>query len=226
MKQVIKRGYQLLFIGICSTLLHACAPKIVSWTNPGFDQHRFKKIVVMGMFKSLEVRLAFEEEVVDALLANGYTAGHGMTVIPPTYEVTSDEQMARIFKTNGFDAVIMASKIDEKSEVQYHSNYSTAYARPYGYGYGMYNYYNYRYGYDVYYGGYGSGWADQGYYTQQTEYLIECKLFQIGENVSSDQALVWTGQTRLTESSSVRSVARNYAKKLISSLEKSDVLNQ
>ncbi|PIB36526.1 hypothetical protein BFP72_14515 [Reichenbachiella sp. 5M10] len=208
--------------------MYSCTPAIVSWTNPAYKPHKFKKIVVFGMFQRLDTRLAFEEEVVDALLAQGYTAAHGMTLIPPSYEVSSQEDMERIIKKENFDLVIMASNIDQKEQVQYHENYNGPYAYgaygPYG-GYDMYNYYNYRYGYDVYYGGYGYGWQNSGYYTEYTEYLIECQLYDLSPGIDPAQSAIWTGQSQISESSNIRTLARRYANLLIKNLQKESILN-
>lgn len=204
--------------------LQGCSPSLVSWTNPSYEPHDFKKILVFGMFQRLDVRLAFEEAMVDALLEIGYPAGHGMTLIPPSFEVKSNEDMERIIRKENFDLVIMASAVDEKTETQYHSTYSGPYAYgPYGY-YDMYNYYNYRYGYNVYYGGYGYGWQDTGYYTEQTSYILECQLYDLGVESDSKHNVIYTGQSQVMESSNMRTLAARYAKLLIKDLKENSIL--
>ncbi|UXP32915.1 hypothetical protein N6H18_02965 [Reichenbachiella agarivorans] len=215
-------------IGLIVALgMQACSPALVSWTNPAFKPHQFKKVIVFGMFPRLDARLGFEEELVDALLEMGYPAAHGMTLIPPSYEITSSEQMERIIKKENFDLVIMASAVDEKTETQYHSNYTAGgygYG-PYGGGYDMYNYYNYRYGYDMYYGGYGYGWQNSGYYTEQTSMLIECKIYDLSEEADPNNSTIYTGQSSVIESSNMRTLAHRYAKILLRDLEKQNILN-
>lgn len=206
--------------------LQACSPSLVSWTNPSYEPHEFKKIVVFGMFQRLDVRLAFEEAMVDALLEIGYPAGHGMTLIPPSFEVKSNEDMERIIRKEDFDLVIMASAVDEKTETQYHSTYSGPYVNgygPYGY-YDMYNYYNYRYGYNVYYGGYGYGWQDTGYYTEETSYILECQLYDLATDTDSKHNVIYTGQSQVMESANMRTLAARYAKLLIKDLKENSIL--
>ncbi|SHK32758.1 hypothetical protein SAMN04488028_104205 [Reichenbachiella agariperforans] len=229
LKKLTQRSHKLLMLTLMGILLHGCTPALVSWTNPTYLPHDFKKVIVFGMFQRLDTRLAFEEAVVDALLDLGYPAAHGMTLIPPSFEITSNEHMQRIIKKENFDLVIMASAVDQKTETQYHSNYNGPYAGgAYGgygpYGYDMYNYYNYRYGYNVYYGGYGYGWQDPGYYTEQTQYLIECQVYDLGENTNPDNSIIWTGQSQLIESSNMRTLAARYAKILLKDLENNKIL--
>jgi hypothetical protein len=211
-----------LFIFFLLTGLAGCSPSLVSWTNPAYEPHPFKKVVVFGMFQRLDIRLAFEEALVDALADLGYPAGHGMTLIPPSYEISSEEDMMRIIKKEDFDLVIMTSKVDEKKEMQYHAGASYNYGP---YGYDMYNYYNYRYGYNVYYGGYGYGWQDPGYYTEETEYIIECQIFDLTAEAKPDTKVIYTGQSQVLESSNMRTLAARYAKILLRDLQENKILN-
>ncbi|MCV9387686.1 hypothetical protein [Reichenbachiella ulvae] len=214
-------GISLILLILVAT--SGCSPSLVSWTSPAYEPHQFKKVVVFGMFQRLDVRLAFEESLVDALMEIGYPAGHGMTLIPPSYEISSNEDMQRIIKKENFDLVIMASTVDEKKETQYHPG-NTGYA--YGpYGYDMYNYYNYRYGYNVYYGGYGYGWQDAGYYTEETRYIIECQLYDLSPDAKTETGIIYTGQSQVLESSNIRTLAARYAKILLKDLKENKILN-
>ncbi|MGL1885628.1 MAG: hypothetical protein OCD76_03860 [Reichenbachiella sp.] len=207
--------------------LHACSPALVSWTSPSYEPHEFKKIIVFGMFKRLDQRIAFEEAIVDQLLALGYPAGHGMTLIPPSYQVSSQEDMERIIKKENFDMVIMASAVDSKTETNYHSNNTGAYGPGYGAyggGYGMYNYYNHRYGYGVGYGGYGYGYSDPGYYSQSTTLLIECQIYDLSKEATEQSAVIYTGQSQITESSNMSTTTKRYANILLKDLNKNKII--
>ncbi|WP_422361537.1 hypothetical protein [Reichenbachiella sp.] len=201
---------------------HGCAPSFTSWQSPSFQEHKFKKVVVIGMFKRLNTRTSFEEEIVKAFEAEGYVAVHGMSVFPPTYQPSSQEDLERILKNESFDLVLMSSVTDRTQETQYHQG--TTYYGGYR-GYGMYNYYNYNYGYNMYYGGYGYGWSDPGYYSTNVVDLVETKAFDISGKTKAEEANIWVGQSKITETSDMRKAARIYAKQLIIDLKKRNIIN-
>ena len=173
------------------------------------------------MFEQLKMRLAFEDAVVAQLLEMGYPAAAGMSLIPASMRLESEEEMLRIIKKEGFDLVIMSSIFDEQTEVQYHSttsSYNTG-AWPY-YNYGVYDYYNYRYGYNAYYGSYysGVGYYEQGYYTEETNFLIESHIYDIGESNANDHSFVYRAQGQISSSSNLRKSSQKYAEKLLTDL--------
>lgn len=172
------------------------------------------------MFERLNTRMTFEEEIVKAFESRGYVAVHGMSLMPPSYKPSSEEELERMLKKENFDLVIMASVADQSQETQYHQG-STYYGGYYGGGYGMYNYYNYNYGYNMYYG----GWSDPGYYTNSVVDLIESKAYDLSGKTPAEFANIWVGQARITESSNMRSSARMYAKILINDLKKRNIIN-
>lgn len=204
-------------------LFQQCAPSFTSWQSPTFKEHEFKKVVVIGMFQRLNTRSTFEEEIVKAFEREGIVAVHGMSVIPPSYKPSSQEDLERILKKENFDLVLMASVLDQDQETTYHQG-SNYYYGGYG-GYGMYNYYNYNYGYNMYYGGYGYGWSDPGYYSTSIVDLVETKAFDLSGKTKPEEANIWVGQSRITESSNMSSAARIYAKQLINDLKKRNIIN-
>lgn len=223
MKLFLRRTFLMLVIG---TMLTECTPSFISYSNPNYAIHEYKRVIVFGMFKQLNMRMAFEDAVVDALMEMGYPAARGMSLVPPSLKLDSEEQMIQMIKKQDFDLVIMSSILDQHQELQYHENYSPAYVRnyaPYQY-YGMYNYYNYRYGYDMYYGGYGSGWTQSGYYTEQTEYLIESQLYDLGKEHQETSNFIYRGQGEVAGSTNAKTLAIRYAKMLIKDLQKNQIL--
>ncbi|WP_420582190.1 hypothetical protein [Reichenbachiella sp.] len=200
-------------------LLQQCAPTFTSWQSPSFKEHEFKKIVIIGMFQRLNTRSAFEEEIVKELERQGHVAVHGMSVMPPSYQPASEKDLERILLKENFDLVLMASVVDRERETTYHQG--TSY---YG-GYGMYNYYNYNYGYGMYYGGYGTGWSDPGYYSTSIVDLVETKAFDISGKSKPEEATIWIGQSKITESSNMSKSARIYAKQLVNDLKKRNIIN-
>ncbi|WP_456460628.1 hypothetical protein [Reichenbachiella sp.] len=202
--------------------VQGCAPSFTSWQSPNFKEHEFKKIVVIGMFKRLNTRTSFEEEIVKAFEAEGYVAVHGMSVLPPSYQPSSSEDLEGILKQEDFDLVLMSSVADRTQETQYHQG--STYYGGYG-GYGMYNYYNYGYGYNMYYGGYGYGWSDPGYYSTSVVDLVETKAFDISGKTKPEEANIWVCQSKITETTDMRKAARIYAKQLIIDFKKRNIIN-
>lgn len=207
---------------LLSISLQQCAPSFTSWQSPSFQEHEFKKIVIIGMFQRLNTRSAFEEEIVKELERQGHVAVHGMSIMPPSYQPSSQEDLERILLKENFDLVLMASVVDRERETSYHQG--TSYYGAYG-GYGMYNYYNYNYGYNMYYGGYGSGWSDPGYYSTSIVDLVETKAFDISGKTKPEDATIWVGQSKITESSNMSKSARIYAKQLVNDLKKRNIIN-
>lgn len=211
---------------LIATTLTECAPSFTSYSDPNYSVRTYEKIIVFGMFKQLNMRIAFEDAMVDALLEMGYPAARGMSLVPPSLKLESEEDMVKMIKMEDFDLVIMSSIMDQHQELQYHQNYSPTYVRnyaPYQY-YGMYNYYNYRYGYDMYYGGYGSGWSQPGYYTEQTAYLIESQLYDLGKSQVESSTFIYRGQGKVAGENNAKALAIRYAKRLLKDLQEKQIL--
>ncbi len=191
----------------------SCSPTMKdTWTKPDYQTRSFKKILVIGAFTSLEARNSFENTVVKTLADEGVYAETSIVVLPPVKKISemSEEQIIEVVKSGNYDGVIVASLIDVNSQEVRESG-GTAIVGPYRYGYGRYAYARYGYVYS----------AD--YYRQQNTYVVESSLFDAKAS-SKEESLIWTGQSGVTDPASYKVGAKEYAKKLVNTLFKDNVI--
>lgn len=198
-------------------LVTSCSSSMKNtWTKSGFTGKKFNNILVVGATKNLESRTAFENSVVNLLGEKGITAHTSLDVFPPVKDAKEldEEQIIGKIKNGNFDAVIVASLVDVNTkDVRETSNYYSG-----GVVYGPR-----RYGYSRYiYSSYSLAYSPD-YYRQQKTYVVESRLFDINEG-SKEDALMWVGQSNITDPSSYESASKTFAKKLVKSLLDSKML--
>lgn len=204
---------QFVFVLVLSLVLFSCGPAMKdTWTKENYKPKSFEKILVIGAFNSLEARTAFENTVVQKLADHGVVAENSLMVLPPTSKITevTEESIIQAVKDGGYDGVIVSSLIDVNTKDVRESG-GGYFVAPYRYGYGRYAYA--RVGYI----------NSSDYYRQQNSYLVESSLFDAKAS-SKEEALLWTGQSSVTDPSTYKSGAKDYAKRLTSALIKSNVI--
>lgn len=201
----------LLFMSCGATMKH-------TWSREGFSGKHFEKILVIGASRNLESRSAFENTTVKLLADNGIKAENSLSAIPPISDMNeiSEERIVSIVKNGGYDGVIVAALLDVNTRDVAESNtmvYGPMYAGRgyYGYGYGRYVYGSYNYMYT------------SNYYREQKTYVVETRLFDAHED-SAEKALLWSGQSNITDPRSFESGASSYAKTLVNSLLKNKII--
>lgn len=199
-----------LFLSCSSTMKH-------TWSREGFAGKHFNKLLVIGASRNLASRSTFENTTVKLLGENGISAENSLSLIPPINDMSeiSEERIIDKIKQGGYDGVIVATLVDVNTRDVAESNpvYGPMYAGRgyYGYGYGRYIYGSYNYMYS------------NTYYREQKTYVVETRLFDATES-SAEKALLWSGQSSITDPSSFESGAQSYAKKLVNSLVKNKVI--
>lgn len=185
-----------------------------TWVKPDYQARSFQKILVIGAFTTLEARNSFENTVVKELADQGIYAETSIELLPPVNKITemSEEQIVKVVKDGNFDGVIVASLIDVSSK-EVRETGGTAIVGPYRYGYGRYAYARYGYVYS----------AD--YYRQQNTYVVESSLFD-ATAPSKEESMIWTGQSGVTDPASIKIGAKEYGKKLVNTLIKTNILKQ
>ena len=190
-----------------------------TWSREGYTGKHFDKILVLGVARNLEARSTFENTTVSLLAENGITAENSLTVLPPVKDMSefSEERIVKIVKEGNYDAVLAATLVDVNSRDVVQSAgsyYGPMYAGRgyYGYGYGSYIYsgYNYMYMPD--------------YYREQKTYVVESRLYDATVD-SKEQALVWSGQSNVTDPSSFESGAEKFANTMVKTLIGSRVIH-
>lgn len=199
-----------------SFLLLSCGSTMKNtWTKSGFTGKKFNNILVVGATKNLESRNTFESLVVKLLSEEGITAKTSLDIFPPVKDNNdlNEEKVIQKIKDGNYDAVIVASLVDvDTKDVRESDNYygGVAYV-PRRYGYSRYIYSSYSFAYS------------SDYYRQQKTYIVESRLFDTSED-SKEEALIWSGQSNITDPSSYESASKQFAKTLVKSLLESKLL--
>lgn len=209
------KNLKFLSILTLTFLMFSCSSTMKNtWTKADFTGKKFNNILVVGATKNLESRKTFESTVVALLSENGITAKTSLDIFPPVKEVDelAEDKIIEKIKNGNYDAVLVASLVNVNTQdVRESGNYYGGAYMPIRYGYGRFIYSSYNFAYSP------------DYYRQQTTYVLESRLFDTSEN-SKEEALVWTGQSNVTDPSSYESASKNYAKKLVKSLLASKIL--
>ena len=209
----IKYYLLIAFVGV---LTSSCSSTMKStWTKDAFAGKDFDKILVVGATRNLSSRTAFENTVVQLLQEQGIGAENSINTFPQLERVEEmgEEAITKIVQDGGFDGVLVASLLDVNSREVLESYGGTAYPM------GMYGRYGYGYGRYIY-----GGYTYRSEYTrEQKTYVIEARLFD-AEAATREKALVWAGQSNLTDPSSFESGAKSFAKTTVRTLLKSGLV--
>ena len=195
----------MLFLFSCGSAMK------YTWTKEGYSGKHFEKILIIGATKNLESRTTFENTVVKLLAEANIKAENSLKSLPPINDITeiSEEKIISAVQEGNYDGVIVATLVDVNTQDVKESGaiYGPMYGGRgyYGRGYGRYAYSGYSYMYTP------------DYYREQTTYVVETRLFDASAE-SVENALVWSGQSKITDPKSFESGAASYAKVLVKSL--------
>jgi hypothetical protein len=184
-----------------------------TWTKEAYSGKDFNKILVVGASSNLSSRAAFENRVVQLLQQQGIASENSINNLPrfENIEESSEEEIARVVRDGNFDGLIVASLVDVNSKEILEGYGGRAYP------YGMYG--SYGFGYSYYISSSYSYSLNEAYYRQEKTYVIEARLYD-AEAPSTEEALVWAGQSKLTDPSSFESGAKSFAKTTVRALLK------
>ncbi len=202
---------------IAMTFLWSCATTMkYTWTKENFEGKKFDKILVLTISKNLKSRTLFENTVVEYLVEDGINATNSLNVFTPVEkmeDLTEDVIEARI-KEGNYDGVMVTTLIDVNTQ-DVQVNNTSYYPMSYGYGYG------YR---SFIYSGYGNMYAPD-YYRQQKTYVLETRLYDVSES-NPKEAIVWSGQSELTDPSGSESASKSYSNTLVKTLMESGTIKK
>ncbi|WP_075591068.1 hypothetical protein [Labilibacter marinus] len=202
---------RILFALTAALIMTSCVSTMnYTWQKEGFEGKNFKKILVVATSKNLESRTTLENTVVGWLAKEGINAENSLSLFPPFVDIKEldEKTIESKIKAGGYDAVLVSSLIDVNEQDVYEQGS---------------NYYPMHYGYRRYiYNGYGYAYSP-GYYRQQKTYVVESRLFDTAKE-NAKEAIVWSGQSSLTDPSSYESGAKQYASTLVKTLLKSNTI--
>lgn len=218
-KQVHHTMKKLFYFAITSIVLIACSSTTklqVSYVQEDMQPHKYNKIAVLALANSDPNRLAIEEAIANQFVSNGVNAISTFFMFPlanradviADMEVTEEEveeYLKQKVQENKIDALVIISLLDTKTTERYVSQTSgtSLYISPMGYpayGYHYYDYYYYSYNMT----------GSTGYYTTETTYFLETNLYDI-----ETEKLLWTGQTKTENMTSIDSEVKNFAKLIV-----------
>jgi hypothetical protein len=196
--------------------LLSCKPQMdYVWKKDGFNGKKMNKVAVIVVSKDNAARQAIENRIVEDLKGNGIDAISGLSFLPPnaTKSDWETENIAKKLISLEVDGAISVTLINTSDKTEYIPRQTYMY--PVGY---------YRYGWNVY-NTYDSVYSP-GYYEQQTEYLVESKLYDVKVTSDEERALLWIGQSSLTSPSSLNDAARTFGDNLIGYLIENKVITK
>jgi hypothetical protein len=205
---------RIVLVIIASLFLWSCASTMRhTWVKENYEGKHFENILVMGVTQNLEARLAFETTVVELLKKNGIKASNSFTLFPPgkTLNSLNEEQIENKIKSGNYDAVIVSSLINVNKQEVYERGTDSYYPVHYRYSRYIYSSYSYSYSPD--------------YYRMQKSYVVGSRLFDTSASKKED-AIVWSGQSDITDPSSYESGAKQYATSLVKTLLKSNIIKR
>ncbi|WP_346859170.1 hypothetical protein [uncultured Draconibacterium sp.] len=203
---------KLLLLGVTMIVAWSCSTTMnYTWTNEGYQGRKYDKILVVVEAKTPQGRINSESAIVDRLQAEGITASNSIQVFPfneNNHELTEEEIENRI-QSGGYDGVLITSLVDASSRDVREGG--GTYMQPVSYRYGRYI----RTGY--------VHLQEPEYYRQEKTYVMETRFFDVAEKATKE-SVVWSGQSELTDPSSVDSAAKSYSKKLVKTLLDSGII--
>ena len=192
-----------------------CAPTMdFSWTKNSYEGKTFNKVGVIVVSKDQAVRSTLENKIVLDLKEQGIDAIASINSFLPVNAPKSDwdtEKIASNLKSYNCDAALGISLVNIQDRTDYVPG--EAYFYPTGY---------YRYGRHIY-TNYNRTYSP-GYYEQNKEYVIESNLYDLTVNDIEINAMVWKGQSSISNPRSVEGGSKTYADNLVGYLIKNSIL--
>ena len=180
----------------------ATGPKVVSaWRDPAYAGPAFKKVAVVGLTQNESTQRVFESAFAMKLREQGVAALASFEV-KPAHEKLPREEVERLVKENGIDAIITARVVDRKQEIQ--AQPATTVVAPYPAYYGdYYGFYDYSWGF----------YHDPGYVYSYEVVSIETNVYE-----TTRYGIVWTGMSETTDPSNIAQESEGLADGIIREL--------
>lgn len=204
------RIYSVLFaiaiLTAASSSLFAGTKIIHRWVLPG-PMPKLKKILVIAVLENYLIRQEFEDEMDRLLAKSGIEGVRSHMVLPPRNEMMEGELKQRI-KEADYDAVLVIRPKAFRKETQ-EVGTKTIYMPPTAYQ-SLWPYW------DMAFKQYS---AKGSYLKESTIVSAEFNLYR-----TSDEALLWNGETDTVYSKNFGKLAKEYANTLVKQLKKDGVI--
>jgi len=198
-----------------STLLIACnsAHIISSWKAEGANADKYDKILIIGMAGSrdTELRENIESSMVKRLQEKGLNAVTSWQQYgAKTFDKMSEEEAAKMVKSDGFDAVMEIALLDKDKEKNYvpgtvsYSPYAVARSHWYP-------------GYRVFY----NRIYTPGYFTTTTNYTLEANFYSTKADI-----LEYTATAKSYSPGSESALAGDFSKTVVEDMIKQGIITK
>nr|WP_321353720.1 hypothetical protein [uncultured Draconibacterium sp.] len=195
----------VLVVASCSSTMK------YTWQNENYQGRTYDKILVVVEAKSQMSRINAENIMVENLKKEGINASNSMAIFKSGEIITdlTEEEIEGRILTGGFDGVLVSLLADANSrEVREGGG---TYMQPVTYRYGR----RIRTGY--------VHMQEPEYYRQERTYVLETQLYDTKDQARKEN-VVWSGQSELTDPSSVDSAVKSYSKKLAKTLVETGIV--
>jgi hypothetical protein len=208
-------GFSMLAMALSLTSLAkpaSAGTKIVhSWIRPGQPLPKFHKMLIAAIVENYLVRQEFEDEMERRLATCGVVGIKSHMVLPPRNELNDERELTDFIKSGGYDGVLVIHPLSTRteSEEQVSSFGGPAYRVPPGYGH-LWPYWH-------------TTWAEAKATTSRT---VERTIISAAFNLytTSDEELIWSGETETVYTKDFKKVGREYAKAITTQLIKDKLI--
>jgi len=199
MKQIIIAMIVVFGLQSCGSSMSAV------WQKDNYAPRTFKNVAVIAISKNLEARQSLEQDVIEGLKETHPNVHFikGVSLFPPstTKDDWTKESVEVLFKELKIDAVITTSLINSYISSQYVQSSGIYYPRYYNVGSYIYGTYNYLY--------------TPEYYEQSQNFVLQSSIFDLKEGSDAASTMIWKGESKVTDPSSISSGASRYANNLV-----------
>jgi hypothetical protein len=216
--------YLILSLTIILLLSSCSSVKVLdAWKAEDTTSFKDNNILVIARTSNKSARVAFEEEIANALRARGMKATESFTRFPnmkPNEKVTEEKRnmIMDILNYEGYNGIVLSVVKDVKTETNTYTSggyypggaYSSFYPGYYG---GFYGYYHHPYSYSSY------GYYNTGTTTTRTTktYVLETVIYDLDQE--GNQQLVAVVTSTITDPKKAHKAAKQYVEAITKSLD-------
>lgn len=209
----------------CTIFLLAisCSPatKITrSWTSPSKNPGGYNNLYVAAVIGDMAKRQSFENDVQRILANIGVNSTTSSSTIQPNFWMSTDldkNAMMNIISQRGNDAIMTMTLIDVQNEQRYIPGAMMGGPMMWGPGWGMGGA-----------GGFGGFWGmhhgmmmTPGHIVNDRKYFVEINIYDV-----RSELLVWTGQSKTLNPSSMEKFSREFAEVVLERMMQENVIQK
>lgn len=210
MKRYIKTPV-FLFVLFIAAACSSSTSITGTWEKQDIEKD-YNNVLVAALTPQTRVKATIEGEIAEELTEGGIEASQSINVLPPKF-TDDDNQKQRILdaiQTNGVDAILTVSVIEEETETRYSPG--TA-------GYAPYPAYGYYGSFWRYYSHYYTTFYSPGYYSEDEVYFIETNLYD-----AETEDLIWSAQSQTYNPADLEDFSDDFAEEIVEQLAEDDIL--